>query len=48
MLAFNIPGLGECEMYPDSLIETIIEHEEETPVAKRTSNNKKPRLDFSK
>lgn len=29
-----MPGLEECETYPDSLIEITTEHEGKTPVAK--------------
>lgn len=36
-----MPGFGECETYPDSLIEIAIEHEGKTPVAKEMNNNNK-------
>lgn len=38
---YTMPGFGECETYPDSLIEITIEHEEKTPVAKEINNNNK-------
>lgn len=41
-----MPSFGECETYPDSLIEITIEHEGKTPVAKEINNNKKSPSEF--
>lgn len=45
-LCCKMPGLGECETYPDSLIEITIEHEGKAPVAK-ANKQQKSLLDFS-
>ena len=41
-----MPGLGECETYPDSLIEITIEHEGKTLVAKGNKQQQKILAEF--
>lgn len=45
-LRWNMPGLGEYEIYPDSLIEITIEHEGKTPVAKGNKQQQKIPAEF--